>query len=419
MKTRKQFVLTALIACLIYGNVQAEGKTMPNPNNEFTCVHEAMNSPVLTEKGVALFLEARRQETKRGRKDPALIQSLYTQSIEEGNWKAMYNVAMKLRKEGKSKQALEILAPMVENNIPIGIYGMAVMLKEGGGVKRDPALASQYMHRAAELGSPLAQLYLGGQAIGRYDMKLGKQYYYCAASQGNKEAAYQLAMDIRSSEENYPKAAQMYLLAASLGHQTAFSSLRGFFSGHENTLISGGFDADPELDACLAKRLYQLDADKTLTFPNLAKECPIPLHPVMGDGSEYPELEMRIPGFLERLKTTGHDPEFERIRGEKRIQWLRESKGLSEVKEKPAPVLRTIPLEGLDQWTMEQVQSGEYFVKRDRTWIYVKDGAEVPSRISGYLESVLNTHYVNVLEVEAFHEETDGQFKTMLRTMLG
>lgn len=396
------------------------------------CVKEADHAPALDPELDARFKALRKRESKRylEDEDKRQITQAYEELAAAGHWKAKYNLALRYQTGTKAgadfsyEAALQLLEPMAVANIPIGIYGMALAIRDGKGVKRDITLASQYTYRAAELGSPQAQYYLGMEAYGRYDFLLAKNYLSCAAHQGNKEAAYQLAGIIRIGEQNYPKSAYYDLLAASLGHEVGFISLWAFFNDQVKDGVSRyGYTENPEFTACIREYGKQLSKDSSLTFPNLAKDCPLPLHPLMGDGSTLPDLESRMGGFLERLQNGTYDPVEEKRRGDEKVRslqkeyWQRQKSASAQHTAKPQ--YKTIPLEGLDQWTMEQVQSGEYFVKRDRTWIYVKDGAEVPSRISGYLESVLNTHYVNVLEVEAFHEETDGQFKAMLRTMLG
>lgn len=390
------------------------------------CVKEADHSPALSEELTTRFRAVRKRESSPYYKDDAEKQAItkeYIQLMEDGNWKAQFNLAFRYVTGNGTKKnydkATILLEDLVEKNIPLGIYGMSLLLKDGKGVQQNSDLASQYMHRAAELGSPEAQYSLGMAAHSRHDDILAMNYLSCAAEQGIAEAGYRLGIIIDSGEQNFPKSARYYLLGASNGHLTAISALSTFFEGgYMGNLY--GFDPNPELVECIEKYRKLLMNDPSAKFPEMLTECKIPLHPVMGDGSQYPQLESRVAGFLDRLKSGQYDPEWEEAKARERMLWLQEGYWDDRKSAAIEPIkYTTIPLEGIDQWTMEQVQSGEYFVKRNRTWIYVKDGAEVPSRISGYLESVLNTHYVNVLEVEAFHEETDGQFKAMLRTMLG
>lgn len=390
------------------------------------CVKEADHAPQISDELALRFRAVRKRESSPYYKDDAEKQAItkeYIQLTEDRNWKAQFNLAFRYVTSNGTKKnydkATILLEDLVEKNIPLGIYGMSLLLKDGKGVQQNSDLASQYMYRAAELGSPEAQYSLGMAAYSRFDELLAKQYLSCAAEQGLAVAGYEAGSIIKLGEQNYPKASYYYLLGASNGNLMAISALSTFFEGgYMGNLY--GFDPNPELVECIEKYRKLAMDDPSAKFPEMLTECKIPLHPIMGDGSQYPQLESRVAGFLDRLKQGEYNHEWEKEKARERMLWLQEGYWDDRKSAAIEPIkYTTIPLEGIDQWTMEQVQSGEYFVKRDRTWIYVKDGAEVPSRITGYLENVLNMHYVNVLEVEAFHEETDGQFKAMLRTMLG
>lgn len=274
-------------------------KAVDTFSEDFNCRFEVKNSPPLSKKAEAVFQEAKRAELSFNKKDDVTINKLYQRALSLRHWKAGYELAMRYSQgkgvgQNRHKKALTILDAMAKDNLSAGIYGLAVLSQEGRGVPRNSKLASQYMHRAAKLGSPLAQLSLGKEAYQRKDYRLAQNYYLCAALQGNKDAAYHLAEDAEIAK-NYPKAAKYYQLAASLGHAKAFANLNIIFD--ENSEEDRGYADQLGLTECLFLKEQELIRKPWGIFPNLDIDCPIP------DFSGI-KLRERVPKVkIEHLKT--------------------------------------------------------------------------------------------------------------------
>ena len=202
--------------------------TVPAMAFEFTCARQADYLPEIDPEAQELFMEARRAEVKPGKKNHPQITGLYELAADKGHWKAMHNLFLRYLK-GKgtprdSSKAIKLNQKLVDMNIPIGYYNMAVLLEKGHGVIGSEKNSAQYLLKAASMGEPNALIKLG--RFYGYHLPLDKQqndkaaaYLECAAKQGSTKAYDEYADWLDIAEKNYPKSAYYYLLAMGGGIQ--------------------------------------------------------------------------------------------------------------------------------------------------------------------------------------------------------
>jgi TPR repeat protein len=125
---------------------------------------------------------------------------------------AMRNVALMLRKgEGVAKDpagARKWLLRAAIAGLPTAQADLGEMLLDGEGGPPDPAAALPWLQLAATASHPIAQFQLGeiyeaGQVVPQ-DLKLARRYYAAAATHGVQAARDRLAELNRMSEEEQP-----------------------------------------------------------------------------------------------------------------------------------------------------------------------------------------------------------------------
>lgn len=248
---------------------------------DFKCVHEKDIAPPLDQQADQWFKQARTISKER-LPDWVEVARLYQRSVEKNHWKAMHNLAeLYLRGDGVSKdtnKAIDLYMSMVNLQVPLGYYDMSVMTQRGVGVKQSDKDAMLFLLKAGEMGSPLAQTVLGNTYI--YKLKkvsLGESYLRCAAHQNDAKANYELAEYYEVTDRNYPVAMHFYQRAAALGDPKGFLAIK-------NTFRSGefGYEKDEKLAAAYSALSSKLYGSPDLLFPGLAKDLPLPPHPIQG-----------------------------------------------------------------------------------------------------------------------------------------
>jgi len=117
-------------------------------------------------------------------------------------------------------------------------------------------------------------------AIYIYDNKkyaVGLGYLKCAEKQDYADAAYKLGSYYEVVDENYPVSMHYYQRAAALGEPKGVTEIRNVFEQGLN-----GYPKNAKLAKVyddISSRFYR-DAD--LRLPNLAKDYPLPPHPIQG-----------------------------------------------------------------------------------------------------------------------------------------
>jgi len=249
--------------------------------DDFKCTHELNTAPPLDQQADQLFKDAR-SISKERLPDWSQVARLYERAIEKNHWKAMHNLAeLYLRGDGVSKEtnkAIDLYMKMIKLEVPLGYYDMSVVTQRGVGVVQSDKDAMLFLIKAADLGNPQAQTQIGYIYI--YDKNkdsLGLRYLKCADEQGYSDATYKLASYNSNIDANYPVAMHYYQRAAALGMRKAALAI-------ESTFMDGdfGYVKNETLAKAYSNISSQLYKNPDLRFPNLAKDYPLPPHPVQG-----------------------------------------------------------------------------------------------------------------------------------------
>ncbi|MCV6575231.1 MAG: sel1 repeat family protein, partial [Cohaesibacter sp.] len=166
------------------------------------------------------------------------ITGLYELAADKGHWKAMHNLFLRyLKGKGTPKdsaRAIRLNQKLVDMNVPIGYYNMAVLLEKGHGVIGSEQDSAQYLLKAASMGEPNALIRLGN--FYGFHLPLGQQqddkaaaYFECAAKQGSAKAYDEYAAWLKIAEKNHPKSAYYYLLAFGGGIMLLVFIFLGYF----------------------------------------------------------------------------------------------------------------------------------------------------------------------------------------------
>ncbi|QQZ44692.1 sel1 repeat family protein [Pseudomonas sp. SK3(2021)] len=267
--------IKALLAVVLLGS---SGFSMAY---DFKCVHEKDTAPALDQQADQWFKQARVLSKKRPA-DWSKVASLYQQAVEKNHWKAMHNLAeLYLRGDGVVKdtnRAIDLYMRMVELEAPLGYYDMSVMVQRGIGVTQSDKNAMQYLIKAADLGSPQALTHIGYLYVyEKNNDQLGLKFLKCAEKQNHADAAYKLASYNSNIDKNYPVAMYYYQRATALGMRKAALVI-------ESTFADGdfGYKKDAKIALLYSNISSQLYKKPELRFPDLAKEHPLPAHPIQG-----------------------------------------------------------------------------------------------------------------------------------------
>ena len=214
---------------------------------------------------------------------------LMKQAAERGHIKAMSNLVLDyLNGDGvkqSDKMAVHWAEELIKRNSGLGYYHMAYFLEQGIGVRQDHVAALIYYRKAADSGDPQAQLYVGKKiaaSVGQSapnDKTRGfdvtRSMLECALAQGLPDAGYALGNHLAWSEGLMPKALVAYQSAARLGHGTSLWRLHTIFEEGE-----GSIEKDLARSSCYEVLWKQSKADKTRTFPDIDRICPLPPKPM-------------------------------------------------------------------------------------------------------------------------------------------
>ena len=213
---------------------------------EFKCVHERDLLPVLNQEANVLYHYSLYLEKRKGQKDYDEIARYYRIAAAHDHYKAATNLQFLLstgqaRSPDASKEVIDLAEYYVAQGIPGAYYDMAHYLELGYGVKQDVAASKAYFRRAADLGNPDAQYYIG--RLLTYvpnTADIMQAMYKCAMEQGNRLAG--------RNYSSYSKVIGLYQEALH-GYQTAIRN------GDANSAsrLASAFEGPPASD-----RLYYL-----------------------------------------------------------------------------------------------------------------------------------------------------------------
>jgi uncharacterized protein len=296
--------LTKTLATLFFILVAIHGvPAMAYPT--FTCAYEKDHNPPLDTEADAWFQEARSLE--KDLRDWPRVVELYEKASAKNHWKAMHNLA-RLHRTGQpgrpgvekdTQKMLDLYERMVELKVPLGYYNWAVSAERGKGMLRDERMASSYMFQAAQLGNPQAQVALGNHFAfslprEKQDDSMAEQYFQCAGAQDNATALIETAAFYNTAKRNYPRALFYYQRAASLGSTEGFMHLHWVFDPDSQPGFKLGYKPDKQLADFYKARMYEVEENPDLRFPDLAKEHPLPPHPEQGLDAEHPDRRFML-----------------------------------------------------------------------------------------------------------------------------
>ncbi|STQ90078.1 SEL1-like repeat protein [Iodobacter fluviatilis] len=203
----------------------------------FTCAYEKDHLPALPAEADILFKYARFLEKYNTQKQDegvfAEIERLYRIATANGHYKASINLQngmMRRYLHGSSTEMADWAEELIKTNIPAGYFLMGLYIKNGSaGIKKDPELALRYFRKAADLGNPDAQDYIG-KKLAPIDIApdVARQMRQCAAEQGHGGAAIDLGVDLQG-DELFPEAVKVFQLGVMAGNELAPSYLAGGF----------------------------------------------------------------------------------------------------------------------------------------------------------------------------------------------
>ena len=203
---------------------------------EFKCVHESDSLPVLNQDVDILYRYGLYLEKRKGQKDYNEIARYYRLAAAHDHYKAATNLQYLLstgqaHSPGSSKETIDLAEYYVGRGIPGAYYDMAHYLELGYGVKQDVAASRAYFRRAADLGNPDAQYYVGrllSYVPNAAEIMLAM--YKCAMEQGHKLAGRNYSSYSKVTG-HYQQSLQGYQTAIRNGDANSASRMANAFEG--------------------------------------------------------------------------------------------------------------------------------------------------------------------------------------------
>ncbi|WP_420211582.1 sel1 repeat family protein [Burkholderia aenigmatica] len=251
----------------------------------FTCTHQADRLPPLDPQADSLFRYARYLEKKNGPRDFNDVARYYRIAAAHDHYKANQNL-QSLVSQGLANspdapaEVVGLGMELVKQGIPSGYYDIGHALETGYGLKQDAEGALRYFRKAADLGNPEAQFYVGNLLLPNDKAPaIARQMLACAADQGSGQAANLLGVDQKTGGL-YPDAARTFQKGVSAGDTLSASFLRDGFKGPppSNQLDYLALQSDPERTRRydLIGKFLDANDGRNPTVPDIDKIVPLP-----------------------------------------------------------------------------------------------------------------------------------------------
>ncbi|XYJ12003.1 DUF6396 domain-containing protein [Telluria sp. B2] len=182
-------------------------------------------------------------------------------------------------------KSVEIVRSAVAAGQSWGYYDLGVAHEYGyGGAVQDGKIAWAYYRKAAELGSPEAQMTLAGAYLKAERHDVEEAMVMCAYRQGHGPAAYDLAVTAKVFN-NFAKAIEYYQAGTRLGHQRSAAVLMLMFDTkdwslrdkqEQNALKALEILPDPARSERYEQISDALDINPDLRLTRLDKVLPLP-----------------------------------------------------------------------------------------------------------------------------------------------
>jgi hypothetical protein len=273
-----------------------------NPHRKsFTCVYQDQHVPPIDPPAELWFQQALALDNPDlyyKDRDYPMIYQLYRQAAERGHWKAMLNLAsLILSNYVVPEHDPEIALRWVERAMKLGIpdaYDVMGVYHQNGVVQGGGATAAYaFFQRAADMGSPSAQTFLGYKVAGEYDdpaegfwgnLPVALQMLECAFAQGYGDAGAKLGLIYARPETPDAKLRALKVLheGVKLGSAKCANRLSSEFNGLG---LNAGINLVGRIDDSRRERYSKIgDAlehyGDRLKLPNLDKVLPLPPAPL-------------------------------------------------------------------------------------------------------------------------------------------
>ncbi len=274
-----------------------------NPHRKtFTCVYQDQHVPPVDPQAELWFQQALSLDDPNidyNRRDYPKIYQLYSQAAERNHWKAMLNIASLIlsNRQGVPTHDPEVAISWVEKAMKQGVpdaYDMMGIYHQNGLIKGgDATSAYAFFQRAADMGSPSAQTFIGTKTDAAYDdpggefwgnLPIATQMLECALAQGYGNAAKELGHVYAR-----PQTAEAKLRALNVLHQGvklgSAECANKLFTEFDGMDLADGTNLVGHIDKARAERYSRLgDAlefyQGRLKLPNLDKVLPLPPAPL-------------------------------------------------------------------------------------------------------------------------------------------
>jgi TPR repeat protein len=240
----KKKIVAVFIFCIFIAACSKEEEGMPDISQtafaynrlEFKCVYERDALPVLSQGADVLYRYSLYLEKRKGQKDYDEIARYYRIAAAHDHYKAATNLQFLLsagqaQSPDASKEVINLAEYYIAQGIPGAYYDMGHYLELGYGVKQDVAASRAYFRRAADLGNPDAQYYIGrllSYVPNTAEIMLAM--YKCAMEQGNRAAGRRYSIYSQGSGD-YKDSVQGYQIAVRYGDAASASRLASAFEG--------------------------------------------------------------------------------------------------------------------------------------------------------------------------------------------
>ncbi|MNQ30599.1 hypothetical protein D3C85_439470 [compost metagenome] len=203
---------------------------------EFKCAYERDSLPLLNQDADVFYRYGLYLEKRKGQKDYDEIARYYRIAAAHDHYKAATNLQFLLstgqaRSPDASKEVIDLAEYYIAQGIPGAYYDMAHYLELGYGVKQDVAASKAYFRRAADLGNPDAQYYIGRLlSYVPNTAKIMLAMYECSMEQGNRLAGREYASYSKVSGL-YRESLEGYQHATRNGDANSAGNLASAFEG--------------------------------------------------------------------------------------------------------------------------------------------------------------------------------------------
>jgi uncharacterized protein len=203
---------------------------------EFQCAYESDVLPALGSDSDTLYRYSIYLEKLKGKKNYEQIARYYRIAAAHEHYKAATNLQFLLstgqaRSPDATSETIDLAEFYVAKGIPGAFYDMGHYLELGYGVKQDVASSRAYFRRAADMGSPDAQYYIGrllAKVPKTLDIMLAM--HKCAMEQGSQLAARDYSTYLKAMGL-YEQAVQGYQVAIRNGDDISADRLSTAFDG--------------------------------------------------------------------------------------------------------------------------------------------------------------------------------------------